>query len=63
MKYATFPYDTVELENGHLDFTFKVGIRIPVAIFSAQHVGHAWTRKLRGDRSWSAVFRINLEIL
>ena len=36
MKYATFPYDTVELENGHLDFTFKVGIRIPVAIFSAQ---------------------------
>ena len=36
MKYATFPYDTVELENGPSDFTFKVGIRIPVAIFSAQ---------------------------
>ena len=37
MKYVTFPYDTVELfRKRSLDFTYKVGIRIPVALFSAQ---------------------------
>ena len=37
MKYVTFRYDTVELfRKRHLDFAFKVGVRIRVAIFSAQ---------------------------